>query len=99
MAGLRDAGYVVSNGGRAGGWSLGQHFDRLTVADVYRVISTSRPFAFGPATDNPECPVESAANSFLVGSMATTENFLLAQFSSKKLLDLVQDIPSQQKSK
>lgn len=90
MAGLREAGHVVSTGGRGGGWSLAPDFSALTVADVYRAMAPARPFAFGPASDNPTCPVEAATNRFLAGAMQTAEQALLAQFAGQRLLDLAQ---------
>lgn len=94
MAGLRDAGHVVSTGGRGGGWSLAPGFDRLSVADVYRAMEPARPFAFGPATDNPACPVEGVANRFLTSAMEHAQEALLAQFAGKRLVDLAQELAS-----
>lgn len=91
MAGLRDAGHVVSTGGRGGGWSLGPDFATLTVADVYRAMAPARPFSFGPATDNPTCPVEAVANRFLASAMETAEQALLAQFAGQRLLALAEE--------
>lgn len=92
MAGLREAGHVVSTGGPGGGWSLAGNFATLTVADVYRAMAPARPFAFGPATDNPACPVEGTANRFLSGAMARAEEALLAQFAAQRLVDLAAEL-------
>lgn len=92
MAGLREAGHVVSTGGRGGGWSLAANFGMLTVADVYRAMEPSRPFAFGPASDNPACPVEAVANRFLAQAMDMAEHALLAELAGKRLLELAEEL-------
>jgi DNA-binding IscR family transcriptional regulator len=38
MAGLRDAGHVVSVKGHGGGWTLRHGLDRITMLDVYRAV-------------------------------------------------------------
>ncbi|MBV8249466.1 MAG: Rrf2 family transcriptional regulator [Comamonas sp.] len=92
MAGLRDAGYVVSTGGRGGGWTLTANFAQLTVADVHRATRGGQVFAFGPATDNPQCPVEAAANRFLEASMVAAEAALVGHLSSKTLIEIAREI-------
>lgn len=92
MAGLRDAGYVISSGGRGGGWTLASGFDQLTVADVHRAVAARQVFAFGPATDNPQCPVEAAANRFLEASMELAEEALVRQLATKRLLDIAAEV-------
>jgi DNA-binding IscR family transcriptional regulator len=92
MAALRDAGYVISIGGRGGGWSLTEEFSQLTVADIYRAIGPSAVFAFGPADDNPSCPVEAASNKFLLEAMASAAQLLDKQFMNRKLMDLANDL-------
>lgn len=94
MAILRDAGYVVSIGGPGGGWSLTEDFAQLTVADIYSAVGPSGIFSFGPADDNPSCPVEGASNKFLLEAMASAEQVLHKQFMSKKLTDLEKELGS-----
>lgn len=92
MAGLRDAGYVISTGGRGGGWTLASGFEQLTVADVHRAVAASQVFAFGPAADNTQCPVEAAANRFLISSIAIAEEALIRQLATKKLVDIAGEV-------
>lgn len=92
MAGLRDAGYVVSVGGRGGGWTLTEEFAQLTVADVYRATRGEQVFAFGPSSDNPQCPVEATANRLLETAMEAAETSLLAHLSSKTLVEIAREI-------
>lgn len=89
MAALRDAGYVISYGGRGGGWCLTDKFAKLTVADIYSALDSSGVFSFGLADDNPSCPVEGASNRFLLEAMSCAEQVLREQFASKKLTDLI----------
>lgn len=92
MAALRDAGHVISSGGRGGGWTLTPDFAQLTVADIHRATRSNQVFAFGPATDNPQCPVETAANRFLVASMEAAEAALVQHLSSKRLIEIAREI-------
>lgn len=91
MAGLREAGYVISTGGRRGGWTLAANFDQLTVADIHRAVA-HQVFAFGPASDNPQCPVEAATNRFLDASLTIAEQALVRQFATKKLVDFAGEV-------
>lgn len=38
MSGLREAGFVISEKGRSGGWSLVEHFEQLTLMDIYQAV-------------------------------------------------------------
>lgn len=55
MAGLREQGYVRSEKGHGGGWTLVRPLSDITLLDVYRAIGEPHLFAIGPADDQPEC--------------------------------------------
>lgn len=50
MAGLRDAGYVRSEKGHGGGWTLARPLDAIRILDIYRAVGEPRIFSIGPAT-------------------------------------------------
>jgi len=91
MAALRDAGYVASAGGRSGGWTLACGLDALTVGDIHTAIASASPFAFGPAQDNPQCPVEAVVNHFVSEAQRAAENELLRCFQGKRLSVLAKE--------
>jgi DNA-binding IscR family transcriptional regulator len=91
MAGLRDEGYVRSEKGHGGGWTLARPLAELTLMDVYRAIGEPPLFAVGPASDKPQCLVEQAVNSALDDAFRQAEQLLLARFSSVTLADIAAD--------
>jgi DNA-binding IscR family transcriptional regulator len=53
MAGLREAGFVRSEKGHAGGWRLVVSLDSVTMLDIYRAVGEPRIFAIGLADPRP----------------------------------------------
>lgn len=88
MAGLREAGYVRSEKGYGGGWTLATPLEQLTLLDIYRAIGNPTLLAIGLRNDNPECLVEKAVNSALSESFAEAEALLLDRFGQVTLADL-----------
>lgn len=88
MAGLREAGYVRSEKGHGGGWTLATPLEQLTLLDIYRAIGNPTLLAIGLRNDNPECLVEKAVNSALSESFAEAEALLLDRFGQVTLADL-----------
>ena len=92
MASLRNAGYVQSERGPGGGWQLCCSLSDVTVKDVYIALSQPTVFAFGPAADNPACPVEAAVNAHLKTALEAAESVLLKTMGKTTLADLVKKI-------
>lgn len=80
MAGLRNAGYVRSEKGHGGGWSLARPLSQITLFDVYEALGQSGLFAFGLRNDMPDCMVEKAVNAALSSTMREAEALLIAKF-------------------
>lgn len=91
MAGLREKGYVRSEKGHGGGWTLNRPLTELTLLDVYRAIGEPPVFAVGPACDRPECLVEQAVNDAIEDALAEAERLLLARFEDVTLADIARD--------
>jgi len=66
------AGYLASVSGPGGG-RLACALDDITVGDVYLALAHKSVFAFGPAADNPACPVETVINDYLATALDTAE--------------------------
>ncbi len=91
MAGLREQGYVHSEKGHGGGWTLGRRLEEMTLLDIYRAVGEPPVFAVGPACDRPECLVEQAVNSALADAFAEAEKLLLERFAHVTLADIAAD--------
>jgi DNA-binding IscR family transcriptional regulator len=91
MAGLREAGLVVSERGHGGGWMLARSLPEITLLDVHRALGAPSPFAIGIARDDPRCLVEQAVNTRLSDTLREAEALLLERFGAISLGDLAAD--------
>jgi Rrf2 family protein len=91
MAGLREAGYVRSDKGPGGGWTLAVPLSSITLLDVFQALAPTELFAFGLANKNPQCLVEQAVNASMEEALAQAEQTLLLRFGQIKLSDLAAD--------
>ena len=65
MAGLRDQGFVRSEKGHGGGWTLARDLSDITLRDIYAALGSPLLFAIGNRTEAPDCLVELAVNAAL----------------------------------
>jgi Rrf2 family protein len=91
MAGLREKGYVTSEKGHGGGWTLARPLDELTLLDIYRAVGEPSVFAVGPAYDMPGCVIEQAVNATLKDVFAEAEQLLLQRFAGVTLAQIARD--------
>jgi len=91
MAGLQDAGFVHSEKGHGGGWTIGRDLAAITLRDVYAALGSPALFAMGNRTDAPGCLVEQAVNAALNGAYLDAETLLLERFGSVTLAELSAD--------
>lgn len=80
MAGLRNAGYVHSEKGHGGGWTLTRPLSELTLLDVYTALGEPTLFAIGNKNQTPECKVESAVNEALSDTLSEAHALLVNRF-------------------
>lgn len=97
MAGLRENGYVRSERGHGGGWSLAKSLDEITLLDVYRSIGDPPMFAFGPAADRPDCLVEQAVDAVVDDVLKEAEALVLARLGQVTLADVAADFDGRMK--
>ncbi|MBN4665265.1 Rrf2 family transcriptional regulator [Pandoraea nosoerga] len=90
MAGLRDAGYVRSDKGHGGGWSIACDLRAVTLLDIYRAVGGPHLFAIGVESDNPQCAVERAVNTALDDALREAEALLIARLGAISLAELAQ---------
>jgi len=91
MAGLRDAGFVRSEKGHGGGWSVARDLASITLRDVYAALGSPELSATGNRTEAPGCLVEQAVNAALTGAFADAEALLLDRFGAVTLAQLSTD--------
>ena len=91
MAGLRDRGYVQSEKGHGGGWSLACRLDEITLLDVYRALGEPSVFALGAAAYHPSCLVEQAVNAAVDDALREAQALLLARFCKVTVADIARD--------
>ena len=88
MAGLRDAGFVVSERGHGGGWVLARGLDSVTLLDVQLELGEA------PAPGDrlpPECLVEQAVQRALGQSLDEADALLARRLGEVTLADLAAD--------
>lgn len=91
MAGLRDVGFVRSEKGHGGGWSIARDLTAITLRDVYEALGRPEIFAMGNRTLAPVCLVEQAVNAALDGAFRDAEVLLLDRFGAVTLAALSSD--------
>jgi len=91
MAGLRDAGFVRSEKGHGGGWTIARDLTSITLRDVYAALGSPELFALSNRTDAPGCLVEQAVNAALNEAFQDAEALLLERFGAVTLAELSAD--------
>jgi DNA-binding IscR family transcriptional regulator len=85
MAGLRDQGYVRSEKGHGGGWTLACDLSKVTLRDIYTALGSPSLFAMGNRTESPGCRVEQAVNAALNQAFLDAEALLLSRLGEVTL--------------
>lgn len=92
MAGLRDQGYVQSEKGHGGGWTLACDLSKVTLRDIHEALGSPSLLAIGNRTQASGCLVEAAVNAQLSKSFHEAEELLLARFGELTLATLRDDV-------
>ena len=92
MAGLREQGYVRSEKGHGGGWTLACDPTKVSLRDIYDALGRPALLAIGNRNDDPECLVEQAVNAALDESFEAAEAVLLSRFGEVTLAMLAADV-------
>jgi DNA-binding IscR family transcriptional regulator len=91
MAGLREAGFVHSEKGHGGGWTVTCDPAAVTLDDIYVALGSPAVFALGHRSENPACLVEQAVNASLEGAFQEAEQLLLKRLGEVTLAALAAD--------
>lgn len=95
MAGLRDQGYVRSEKGHGGGWTLARDLADVTLRDIYAALGSPALLAMGNRTESPGCVVEEAVNAALRKSFDAAESVLLSGLGEVTLASLSASVRGQ----
>ena len=90
MAGLREAGFVVSERGHGGGWVLARDLASVTLLDVQMAVAAEE----SPAQEGPHaggCVIEQSVQRALAGSLREAEALLMKRLGEVTLADLSVD--------
>ena len=88
VAGLREQGYVRSEKGHGGGWTLACDLSKVTLRDIYTALGSPSLLAIGNRTEAPGCAVEKAVNNALDETFQKAEALLLAGLDKITLASL-----------
>lgn len=88
LAGLRDEGFVKSEKGHGGGWTIACDPESITLADIYRAVGAPAVLAMGHRTEHPECAVEQVVNEALDEAFREVEATLMAHLANITLAAL-----------
>jgi DNA-binding IscR family transcriptional regulator len=91
MAGLRDQGYVRSEKGHGGGWTLACDLRKVTLRDIYTALGAPPLLALGIRTAAPGCVVEQAVNAAVSRVCRDALELLLARLGEVTLAGLSAD--------
>lgn len=91
MAGLREAGYVRSEKGLGGGWTIACDLNDVTLLDVHKAVGGPRVFAIGSQSAHPGCAVERVVNAALDDALRQAESILVSKLGTVTLADLARD--------
>lgn len=91
MAGLRERGYVRSEKGHGGGWTLACDPSKLTLRDVYKALGEPSLLSIGTRTRSPACLVEQAVNAALGRVFEEAEAMMLSRLGAVTLAHLNAD--------
>lgn len=91
LAGLRESGFVRSEKGHGGGWTIARPLSEITLFDVYSALGEPEFFAMGNRTEAPGCLVEQAVNAALDTAFRDAEALLLERFRGVTLSQLSAD--------
>ncbi|HEX7807266.1 MAG TPA: Rrf2 family transcriptional regulator [Thermoanaerobaculia bacterium] len=99
IAGLREQGYVRSEKGHGGGWTLACDLTKVTLRDVYVALGSPRVLAIGEQSGKPGCLVEQSVDAALGQVFDDAVALLLARFGEVTLADLHADVERRRASR
>ena len=94
LAGLREAGYVRSENGHGGGWTLACDLQEITLLDIHQAVGGPPIFAMGTGDASSACAVERAVNAALSETLRQAEALLVEKLAAVTLAEIAEDFDS-----
>lgn len=92
LSGLKEHGYVRSEKGHGGGWSLACDLAEVTLRDIYDALGGPELLAIANRSEAPGCLVEQAVNAALGKAFEDARAVLLAGLGGVSLAMLHADV-------
>lgn len=89
LAGLRDAGILISVKGHGGGWSLAKSLADTTLYDVYAALGSPPLFAIGNDENDPSCNLEGVANAAVTEVLALAHAEFIRALHARTVASLI----------
>lgn len=99
MASLRDQGYVSSEKGHGGGWTLRCNLKKVTLLDIYDAVGKPTIFSIGVLENDSKCMIETVVNHSIQDALEQAEQVVLQRFGDITLYDLDKKLNTQMKTK
>jgi len=88
MAGLRDAGLLISVKGHGGGWSIAKSLKDISLLDVYKALGEPVLIQQHRTPLSPTCAIEHVVGRSLNEAFQDAEELIMKRFSNIRLNDL-----------
>jgi len=90
LAGLREAGVVVSGKGRGGGWALARPAGKINLLEVYSSLGAPDLFQVGPRKPS-ACLIDQAVNEAMAPAFDEAAALVRKRLSRITLADIIGD--------
>ena len=91
MSGLKKHGFVDSEKGPGGGWTLIKSLSEISLYDVYVAVGEPSIFAIGNVNEHPDCLVELVVNRALDQAFIDAQKVLINNLKQTPLSKLAYD--------
>ncbi|RYL18407.1 Rrf2 family transcriptional regulator [Acinetobacter baumannii] len=91
MSGLKKAGFVDSEKGPGGGWTLVQDLKDISLYDIYLAVGEPSIFAIGNQNEEPNCLVEVVVNRSLDQAFINAQQILISNLKATTLAQLAHE--------
>lgn len=92
LAGLREHGFVKSEKGHGGGWTLACDLSTVTLRDIYGALGCPSLLGMEVRTESPSCLIGQAVNAALNQAFHDAEAVLLSRLGDVTLAMLKADL-------
>lgn len=92
LSGLREAGWIRSEKGHGGGWTLACELSAITLGDVHKALGEPTMVALGFRNERPDCLVEQVVNQAINQTLQEAEAMVLEKFNRVTLADLLANV-------